>query len=338
MKRMSWLMVLCVVSCVVPALAGEVILVNGDRLTGTVDAIVGGKLQLRSPLLGMVEIDMIHVDAVTSDEIVTVVLSDGRTVARRLRASAPRTVELQDEQGRVESEVELAQIEAVNPPPEEPIEAPKWTGSVSVGATSIHGNTSAQSIQAGVSLSKREEMTRTSLGGDYGRAKRDDETTEDWWRLRGKYDYFFTEKFYAYGEGRYAVDKVADLDRRIIVGAGGGYQWIETERMNFSTEVGLAHVTEKYKDVGSDDRITAQGSYYFDARLNEMLTFKHDLSYFPSTEKFSDYYLTTTFELRARLTDNMFTNFRTIFDYDARPAPGKTSTDIKHILGVGWDF
>ncbi len=335
MRRMAWFFVVCVVGCVWPATAGEVILVNGDRLTGTVDSIVGGRLQLRSPLLGTVEIDMIHVDSVTSDELVTVVLSDGRTVARRLRAAAPQTVELVDEQGRLDEGVGLDQIEAVNPPP---VEKPRWTGSLNIGATSIHGNTSAQSIQAGVSLSKREEMSRTTLGGDYGWAEREDEKTEDWWRLRGKYDYFFSEKFYAYGEGRYAVDKIANLDRRVIGGAGGGYQWIETERMNFSTEAGVAHITEKYQNIGSQDRVAAQGSYYFDTRLNDMLTFKHDLSYFPSMEKFSDYYLTTTFELRARLTDKMFTNFRTIFDYDARPAPGKSSTDIKHILGVGWEF
>ena len=335
MNLLNRVMVYMCLFCGSLAWAGEVILVNGDRLSGTVDAIVGGTLQLRSPLLGQVEIDMIHVDSISSDEIVTVVLSDGRTVARRLRGIESRRVQLQDDQGRIEQAVELDQIEAVNPPPKE---EPQWTGSITGGLTSIHGNTQSQSVQAGVSLSKRDKAARTSLGGDYGRAERDDEVTEDWWRLRGKYDRFLSEKFYVYGEGRYAVDKVADLDRRIIGGAGGGYQWIESERMNFSTEAGAAHVTEKYKDRGSDDRMTAQASYYFDTVLNQTLTFKHDLSYFPSTEKFSDYYLTTSFELRARLTETMFTNFRTIFDYDATPAPGKSSTDIKHILGVGWDF
>ena len=77
---------------------------------------------------------------------------------------------------------------------------------------------------------------------------------------------------------------------------------------------------QKYKNDGTDDRITAQLGYHFDTQLNSILTFNHDLSYFPSTETFSDYYLTTTFELRARLTEKMYTSFRTIFDYDATRA------------------
>lgn len=341
MKFTSVCIIGLLLSCVLPAVGGQVVLVNGDTLTGTIDSIVGGKLQLRSPLLGTVEIDMIHVDSVTSDELVTVVLSDGRSVVRRLRAAAPRTAQLQDDAGHVDLDVALDEIDAINPPPKP---EPQWTGSITGSVTSIHGNTRSQSIQASVSVSKRTETDRTSAGADYGRATRrndttgKDDTTEDWWRLRGKYDRFFSEKFYGYIEGRYAVDKVADLDRRIIGGAGVGYQWIESERMNFSTEAGAAYISEKYKNDGTDDRITAQLGYHFDTQLNSILTFNHDLSYFPSTETFSDYYLTTTFELRARLTEKMYTSFRTIFDYDATPAPDKTSTDIRHILGVGWDF
>ncbi len=341
MRLLRVLIVLFLTSFTLPAKAGEVILINGDRLTGTIVAAVEGKLQLRSPLLGTVEIDMTHIESLSSDEMVTIVLADGRTLARRLHANTAGTVQLLDEQGRMEGPVPLENIAALNPPPEE---KPAWTGSVSGGLTSIHGNTSSQSLQASGNIMKRRESDRTSLGADYGRAKkrnditRKDETSEDWWRMQGKYDLFFHEKLYGYIEGRYAVDKVADLDRRITGGTGVGYQWIETERMNFSTEAGLAYVTEKYRNDGSSDRLTAQVNYHFDMTLFERLTFRNNLSYFPSTENISDYYLTTTFELRARMLARMFANFRTIFDYDAKPAPGKSSTDIKHILGVGWDF
>jgi len=81
-----------------------------------------------------------------------------------------------------------------------------------------------------------------------------------------------------------------------------------------------------------------QLGYRFDKKLTDSLTFKHDLSYFPSTEKFSDYYLNASAELRAGLTKAMFANFRTILDYDATPAEGKGSTDLKYLLGIGWDF
>ncbi|MHC4105002.1 MAG: DUF481 domain-containing protein, partial [Planctomycetota bacterium] len=54
--------------------------------------------------------------------------------------------------------------------------------------------------------------------------------------------------------------------------------------------------------------------------------------------KFSDYYLTSTGEIRAHFTDRMFTNFKAIFDYDSTPAIGAGNTDVKYIWGIGWSF
>ena len=66
--------------------------------------------------------------------------------------------------------------------------------------------------------------------------------------------------------------------------------------------------------------------------------FLHDLTYYPALSKFSDYYLTTTAELRASLTKSMFANFKVIFNYDATPAAGRSSTDVKYIFGAGMTF
>jgi putative salt-induced outer membrane protein YdiY len=319
-----------------PVWGSEVVLVNGDKLTGTIDTISGGKMQFHSPMLGKIEIDMINVQSVSSDESVTVVLSDGRTIVRRLGPSLAGKVTLQDEQEK--QEVAWDQIKAINPPP------PVWKGSVSGSWTIMQGNTKSQSTQASISLSKRDESSRTTLGADYGHSvqrdntTRQDSTTEDWWRAGAKYDYFLTKKLYGYLEERYATDKIANLDQRIISGAGLGYQWLESKTMNFSTDGGLAYITEKYKDDGGNDRTTAQVGYHFDRQLTDTLTLKHDLSYFPSLKQFSDYYLTTSLELRAGLTKSMFANFRTLLDYNSKPAPGKVSTDIKYMLGIGWDF
>jgi putative salt-induced outer membrane protein YdiY len=319
-----------------PVLASEVVMVNGDKLTGTIDTISGGKMQFHSPMLGKIEIDMIYVQSVSSDESVTVVLSDGRTVVRRLGPALTGKVTLHDEKEK--QEVAWGDIKAINPPP------PVWKGSVSGAWTLTSGNTKSQSTQASISLTKREESSRITLNGDYGRVTqrdnitRKDNTTEDWWRIGGKYDYFLTKKLYGYVEERYATDKIAKIDQRIISAAGLGYQWIESKGMNFSTDAGLAYISEKYTGDGNNDRLSAQLGYHFDKQLTDTLTFRHDLTYFPSLKRFTDYYLTTSLELRAGLTKSMFANFRTILDYNSQPAAGKDTTDIKYMLGVGWDF
>jgi putative salt-induced outer membrane protein YdiY len=139
--------------------------------------------------------------------------------------------------------------------------------------------------------------------------------------------------------GRYERDAVADLDRRVVVGGGAGYQWIETDVTSFSTGFGLASLYENFDNqTDSNSELSLQAGYNFDRRLRGNLRFLHDLTYYPSLDKFSDYYLTSTAELRATLTKTMFANFKVIFNYDASPALDQGSTDVKYLLGVGINF
>jgi hypothetical protein len=66
--------------------------------------------------------------------------------------------------------------------------------------------------------------------------------------------------------------------------------------------------------------------------------FLNDLTYYPSLNEFSDFFLTSTAELRANLTKNMFANLKIIFTYDAIPAIDRGNTDTKYPLGVGLNF
>ena len=164
-------------------------------------------------------------------------------------------------------------------------------------------------------------------------------TTEDWWRLRGQYDYFFTKKFFGFGNGRYEKDDIARLDRRVVVGGGVGYQWIENDTTAFSTNLGLASLSEKYKNqTDSNNALSLQAGYNFSQRLGKNTRFLNDLTIYPSLEEFSDYFLTSTAELRASLTKAMFANFKVIFNYDVTPAPDRGNTDIKYLFGVGLSF
>ena len=81
-----------------------------------------------------------------------------------------------------------------------------------------------------------------------------------------------------------------------------------------------------------------QLGYNFDKKLHKNIKFIHDLTYYPSTESFSDYFLTSTGELRANFSETMFTNFKAILNHDDTPAKGKHKTDVKYIWGIGWRF
>ncbi len=322
--------------------AGLVLLTNGDRLTGEVEKVVDGKLHFKSDIVGSITIDMKNVKTFGTDKAEKIILSDGTILNRRITASDDGQVKLSGGEIIKTQDLKLADITAVNPPAMSPV---KWKGSATIGSTSVHGNTRSETSQASLSGSLRREKDRTTAGLDYGKAKvqdpdtGDEETTEDWWKARAKYDYFVGETFYGFIEGRYETDKIADLDRRVILGAGAGYQWIESDRINFSTEAGLAHLSERFAGAtDSNNEVSAQAAYHFEMKITDRIEFINDFAYSPILSEFSDYFLPTTAELRASLTEKMFTNFRAIFDYDTSPAGGKGRTDVKYILGVGWNF
>jgi len=342
MNYCRFVLMICLAGFCGTAGADEVVLKNGDRLTGKVKHLVDGKLVLESELAGTVTIEISNVQTLSSDAPIEIHLSDGTVLREQISKSQPGQFSVTGEKALKAQQFDIAAIASINPPAK-PV--PRWSGDISIGATSTHGNTRTDAVTASANLRKRTEKDRTQLGADYARARQKDPdtgekvTTEDWWRARAKYDYFFTKKLYGYLDGRYEKDSIAQLDRRVIVGGGGGYQWIESEEMNFSTEVGLASLYEKFDNqTDSSSETSLQLGYHFDKKLAERVKFINDLTYYPSLEQFSDYFLTSTAEIRANFTRSMFTNFKVIFNYDSTPAIDKGSTDTKYILGVGVNF
>ncbi len=345
MSRAAMIVFVCVLTCATVVLGDEVQLKNGDRLTGQIVQLTDGKLVLKSQLAGEITVNLSDIKTFSSDAPIEVHLKDGTVLHQPVTAGGPNEFAISVGEPLKPQSFELADVASINPPPKP---EPKWTGSISGAVSSTHGNTKAEAVSASVSVARRSEKDRTTGGADYGKTQqrdrdtREDKTTEDWWRARAQYDYFFTKKFFGFMNGRYEKDAIADLDRRVVVGGGAGYQWIETDRSSFSTNLGLASLYEKY-DVDppaedSNSQISLQAGYNFDHRITDTLRFVHDLTYYPSLEQFSDYYLTTTAQLRANLTKTMFADFRVIFNYDESPAPDQGSTDVKYLLGVGLSF
>lgn len=337
--------ILILLVCLVLAqssLGDEILLKNGDRLTGKIDHLVDGKLVLKSDVAGEVTVDISNVQTFSSDAPIAVHLKDKTVLKQKVLSSESGMFSVEGTEALKAQVFDINDIESINPPVKP---KPKWSGDISAGFTITSGNTETENFSASANFRKRTEKDRTQLSADYAKGRQKDpdtgekETTEEWWRTKAKYDYFLTKKLYGYLDGRYESDAIAELDRRAIVGTGCGYQWIETDVMNFSFEIGIASLYEKFENqTDSNSEITAQVGYNFDYKLNQKLKFIHDLTYYPSVEDFSDYFLTSTSEIRAHLTEMMFANFKVIFGHDSTPAQGAHQTDTKYILGIGYSF
>jgi putative salt-induced outer membrane protein YdiY len=315
------------------ARADEVRFKNGDRLTGTITSAEGGKLKITSKVAGDVTVNLKDVDTFRTDAPAAVHLNDGSVVRDRIEpgdAGAVRT-----SAGRA---VPLSEVESINP------NRDRWTGSVVAGGLVTRGNSDTTSLNVNAEASRRTLKDRLSGSGSYIYSRErspdtgDKNTTADNWSLAGKYDYFFTKKFYGFASLRAEHDRIADLDLRLTPSLGAGYQWVERPDLNFNTEAGLAWVYEEYSDADSDDHVAARLAYHVDKKFNERVSLRHNLEYLPSLEDGSDFNVNADLGVRTALTKNMFTEVKVEWKYDATPAPGAAKNDQRFLLGVGWSF
>lgn len=330
--------------------ADVIIFANGDRLTGKLAKLENSKLIFNADEIGEITVDITRIRNIGADEPADLHFSDGTVIKSSVQISEPGRMAVAQTALLPAQDFSLADLVAINPPakPE-----PKWSGSVTIGLSSTHGNTFAENANLSFDAKRRSEKDRIHAYSTYLASRSRDPdtyekyTTQESFLVGGKYDYFFTKKFYCYADGRFSKDHIADLDHRIIAGLGAGYQWVETDTLSFDTEAGLADVCEQYtrRDPVSGMKVTTKSEeasmqlgYHLDWKLAEKVTFLHKLTYYPSFSSPSDYFLTTGAELRAAITDSMFSSFKAVLDYDSIPAQGVGTSDTKYILGVGWNF
>jgi len=320
------------------AQADQVIFKNGDKITGKVETLDGGKLKITSAVAGTITVDLKDVATFSTEAPIDIRTADGKKLNEKVAAGETDQVKGDDGQP-----IPLAGITKINPPPE------VWSGAVVINGSLTRGNTDTDNlgvaVNAGLRRNNDTNNDRFTVGGAYNFGRQKDSvsgnkvTSTDNWMAMGKYDLFLTPKFYAFGLMQVDHDRIADLNYRLSPSVGVGYQWIEKPDMNFSTEAGAGYVYEKYISGGTtDDYVALRLAYHFDKKLSETVAIFHNLAWMPAIDDPSNFNLDTDAGIRANLTKNMFSQLKVEWKRNTRPAPGAQEDDLIYTLGVGWTF
>ena len=332
----AWVVCLCIFSS---AFADEIQFINGDRLTGKIKSAADGKMVISTDVAGDVTVDMAKVKTFTTTEPIEMHVGEKNVLKTTVKEGQQSgTVEAAAAGGAPGGAVAIKDIKTINPPPV------KWTGAIGVNGLMTRGNSNTENLGISIDAVRRAEQDRITFGAGYlyGRQKDPDtnvrSTTTDNWFVFGKYDYFFSKKFYGFASTRIERDRIAELKLRAAPAGGVGYQWIEKADMHFFTEGGLAWVYEDFENADSDDHFALRLAYHFDKKFNDKVNFFHNLVYLPSIEDASDFNIGADAGVRVTMTRNMFTEFKMEWRFDNEPAPGAADNDLRYILGVGWAF
>ncbi len=221
--------------------------------------------------------------------------------------------------------------------------APAWTGNISAGFVMTDGNSEMRQANASADATLKREKDAFTLGFLWVYAENNN--TGAGWVLtdrktfgRGKYDYFFAEKTYAYGLATAENDLLQDISLRWTAGAGLGHQYLDTDAWKFAVEAGLAYIDTDYNAATDTDDLTIRGSTNTAHKASDTWSFTHILEIYPSVEEGEDVYGRSQLTADAKLSENMLASFKWVLDYDNTPVAGNDRVDNRYLLSVGWKF
>jgi len=126
-----------------------------------------------------------------------------------------------------------------------------WTGgnsesfTIGLGATLKHIWTNSElRFDAGGTQTQSTLTTRTAVGTEESFEVNEQSKTEKTAEIifaRGRYDYNFTENFYALGGIDWLRNRFAGIDSRTLIAAGVGNKWVENNNVRFKTDYSFTY-------------------------------------------------------------------------------------------------
>lgn len=319
------------------ASADEVVLANGDRITGAVLKLEDGSLVFETNYAGKIVIQLGQVRRMTTDKPVFISFSDG--TSREGSAFYQETM-IEGESPAKETTptgIDLAGVTSLYTEPKPPI---RFDGRANVGITNEQGNTNTDQYRLDAEFIARTEKQRFTLGGVLNREEANDRTTVANWKAYGLYDYFFQPKWFFNANSLFEHDEFADLDLRTTLGAGVGHQFVESDDLNLSASAGLAYVSEDFIVAEDDDFPAAQWIFNYDQFFfDQFIQLFHSNNGFISLENANKWIINTRQGIRFPLYKGLVTTIQYNYDYQNDPSSEATSRwDSKFMFLLGYQF
>ncbi|MBC7203086.1 MAG: DUF481 domain-containing protein [Pusillimonas sp.] len=247
----------------ISAHAGTIWLKNGDRITGTIQSLDGGKLLVETEYGGDIRVDVNHVKTLESDSELVVKNGEFNNDYRaKLVAANDGEVTLQGverSEGQptpVNTAVPVSSISRmVRPTPF--LNEATFKGRFDLAATRKSASTNTQDYTLDTFNELRHGMWRHQLSADYTRNK--ENSTDSTYNYGAEYtlDYFISEKAFWQGRASYQRDFVEELNRQVVYGTGPGYQFWDDELGAFSLSALLSRLHYGYIDEHSENAYAA---------------------------------------------------------------------------------
>ena len=246
----------------IPALADQIVLKNGDRITGSITKSDGKQLVIKTDYAGEVTVKFDAIQSLTSTGDLNVTLG-GKTVVGPVTTSGDDVVVATKTAGPVEAP--KASITLVRSPGEQaayertlhPGLLEGWAAGANLGFALTAGNSETKNLNIGFNgtrtgLHDKLILYETSIYATTSKlalAPISTETTANSNAGGIRYDHDFAGRVFGFGSADFFNNSLQNLDLRYILGGGIGLHAIKTPKTTLDLLAGINYTHESFSDL-----------------------------------------------------------------------------------------
>ncbi|MBU1274761.1 MAG: DUF481 domain-containing protein [Proteobacteria bacterium] len=315
-----------------PAAADVLYLKGGDRLTGKVEDMGGGKLCFTTSYAGKLRIKWSEVERLVTDEPMTLETTEGQKLTGKAQEAAPGQIKLDGGEP-----LPLAKIASINPEDLDPL---KISGQVNLGVDVSRGNTNKMSVDTeGRVVTTWGTINRAIGGFEIHRAESKGKDTSDNTLGYVEYNRFVSDRWYWLANLRGSQDTFKNIEYQSMAGVGMGYQVWQGKLTNLAFELGPNYVYQEDTAGISRDWFAMRWKISYDRWfLSRSVQFYHRQEGFMAVDDSNNWIWNTRQGLNFPTVMGFVLTAAYNLDYDNQPEPGKSRTDTRFIISLGYQF
>ena len=344
------------------AYADTVALKNGDRITGAVSQLAGGKLTIKTTYGGDI--------AIAWDQVVTVKFDKPLVLA--VETKVGKKVELKKTQitaiDRTPSGLAVTTISGTENMAETSVTTVRtteaeqayesslrpgilhaWTGGANLSVALARGNSETTTIGAGMTAVRATPTNKTSIYYNtlYTHDGIANATTANLTNAGLRYDHNLIPRLFAFGTLDFNTNALQDLDLRTIAGGGIGWHAVAKPTQMLDLLGGVVYTHESYSPQATAvPPVPAEVNSFAALDLGEQYTRKFGPNSSVTEQGFIFPDLSDTSQYRATVNAALSTKIRSFLSwqvafsdiYVTNPPSGLKDNDVIFTTGVGFNF
>jgi len=351
----------------ISAHADQVILKNGDTITGKVVSKSGKVLTFKTDYAGTLKITWDKVSTLATDQPVAALLKDDRYLNAKLKPAASGNVTLSQNDAQSDAKPSasddasngsannnandqpstqppapvsnLDNILYINPTPEESGRGYQYAGHANLAVSDNSGNSVSQQTHADGEIQKRAKAYRYTLGGEFNNASDSNVNSVSNSRVYASYDSFYTPTDFLYVHGALENDKFTDIKLRTLGGVGYGYQIYNTDTTMLSIKGGPDLVNIVHYASPNENFIALGWHVSFNHKLSKFSAeLFHTQDGYLGLNSDNDIMFKTRSGLRIPISGGLTATVQYNVDWEKNSVPGLGNTDRQLLIGIGYVF